>query len=150
MSPSRLTFPASSLARRQARSQRGAQTQLSNCNASDPRPHHLRPLAVICFELLTHNLHVYDHLPFLSSSSTGTFFHDQHTMSTPKIFSIHGKGLKLDSRADVEPLLAGVDPALVEEVRLSGNTIGVEAAHALAEFLVKATKLKVCLSFLVS
>jgi Ran GTPase-activating protein 1 len=52
--------------------------------------------------------------------------------------------------ADVELLLASVDPALVEDVRLGGNTIGVEAAHALAEFLVKATKLKVCLRLSIS
>jgi Ran GTPase-activating protein 1 len=51
---------------------------------------------------------------------------------------------------DVELLLASVDPALVEDIRLGGNTIGVKAAHALAEFFVKATKLKVCLSFSVS
>jgi Ran GTPase-activating protein (RanGAP) involved in mRNA processing and transport len=40
------------------------------------------------------------------------------------------------TRQQMEPLLAGVDLALVEEVCLGGNTIDVEAAHALAKFLV--------------
>ena len=62
---------------------------------------------------------------------------------TSKILSLHGKGLKLDSRADVEPLLQDCDPALVEEVHFGGNTIGVEAAEALAEFLQRATSIKV-------
>lgn len=62
---------------------------------------------------------------------------------TSKILSLHGKGLKLDSRADVEPLLKDCDAASVEEVHLGGNTIGVEAAEALAEFLQRAKSIKV-------
>lgn len=59
-----------------------------------------------------------------------------------KVLSVHGKGLKLDTRTDIEPLFKGIDPASVEEVHFGGNTIGVEAAEALAEFLLGATSLK--------
>jgi len=64
-------------------------------------------------------------------------------MATPTIFSLHGKGLKLDTRADIEPLLKDFDPSVVEEIHFGGNTIGVDAAEALAEFLAKATSIKV-------
>lgn len=59
------------------------------------------------------------------------------------IYTIHGKGLKLDTRADVEPYLREIDTDVLEEIHLGGNTIGVEAAQALAEVLQKATKLRV-------
>lgn len=59
-----------------------------------------------------------------------------------KVFSLQGKGLKLDTRADIEPYLKDV-PTTIEEIHLGGNTIGVEAAEALAEFLAKTTHLKV-------
>ncbi|KAA1469662.1 RNI-like protein [Dentipellis sp. KUC8613] len=59
------------------------------------------------------------------------------------ILSLHGKGLKLDSRQDIEPHLRDSDPAKLEEIHFGGNTIGVEASQALAEFLQKATALKV-------
>ncbi|KAG0647894.1 Ran GTPase-activating 1 [Hyphodiscus hymeniophilus] len=53
-----------------------------------------------------------------------------------KIFSLEGKGLKLDSAADVEahikPLREMQD---VEEVRFLGNTLGVEACRVLGEVL---------------
>ncbi|KAH9891850.1 RNI-like protein [Cubamyces lactineus] len=62
-------------------------------------------------------------------------------MST--VFSLLGQGLKLDTRADIEAHLAGVDPAVIEEIHLGGNTIGVGAAQALAEFLAKTTQLRV-------
>ncbi|KAI0699954.1 RNI-like protein [Cerioporus squamosus] len=58
-------------------------------------------------------------------------------------FSLLGQGLKLDTRADIEPLLAKYDPTIIEEIHLGGNTIGVEAAQALAEFLGKTTQLRV-------
>ena len=65
--------------------------------------------------------------------------------STPtKVFSLQGKSLKLDSRSDIEPHFKDVDPTVVEEIHLGGNTIGVEAAKVLAEFLKKTTSLKVC------
>lgn len=57
--------------------------------------------------------------------------------------SLLGRGLKLDTRADIEPHLASFDPTAIEEIHLGGNTIGVEAAQALAEFLGKTTKLRV-------
>jgi Ran GTPase-activating protein 1 len=59
------------------------------------------------------------------------------------ILSIHGQGLKLNTRADIEPILRDADPTLVEEVHFGGNTIGVEAAEAVAEFLARTTRLKV-------
>jgi Ran GTPase-activating protein 1 len=64
--------------------------------------------------------------------------------TSSKVFSLQGKSLKLDSRSDVEPHLKDVDPVIVEEIHLGGNTIGVGAAEALAEFLEKTTVLKVC------
>jgi Ran GTPase-activating protein 1 len=65
-------------------------------------------------------------------------------MST--IFSLQGKGLKLNSRADIEPWLNGIDPTVIEEIHFGGNTLGVDASVALGEFLKKATKLKVSIS----
>ena len=64
--------------------------------------------------------------------------------SSIRVFSLQGKSLKLDSRSDIEPYLNDVDPTLIEEIHLGGNTIGVEAAKSLADFLAKATVLKVC------
>lgn len=64
--------------------------------------------------------------------------------TSTKVFSLQGRGLKLDSRSDIEPHLKGVDPIVIEEIHLGGNTIGVEAAEALAELLEKTTALKVC------
>ena len=64
--------------------------------------------------------------------------------TSTKVFSLQGKSLKLDSRSDIDPHLKIVDPTVVEEIHLGGNTIGVEAAKALAEFLEKTTVLKVC------
>lgn len=59
-----------------------------------------------------------------------------------KIFSLQGRGLKLNTRADIEPHLKDV-PTTIEEIHLGGNTIGVEAAQTLAEFLSKTTALRV-------
>ncbi|KAI1794972.1 RNI-like protein [Ganoderma leucocontextum] len=59
------------------------------------------------------------------------------------VLSLLGQGLKLDTRADIEPHLAKSDPAVIEEIHLGGNTIGVEAAQALAEFLAKTQKLRI-------
>lgn len=64
-------------------------------------------------------------------------------MAPSTILTLNGKGLKLDTRADIEPWLQ-VDPTTIEEIHLGGNTIGVDASLALAEFLDKATNLKVC------
>ena len=63
--------------------------------------------------------------------------------STIKILTLHGKGLKLNTREDIDPYLKDIDPTLLEEVHLGGNTIGVGAAQVLAEFLAKTQVLKV-------
>jgi len=68
-------------------------------------------------------------------------------MSPSKIFSLHGKGLKLHTEADIDPWLNGLDPTKIEEIHLGGNTIGVKASQALAAFLEKATNLKVICLF---
>ncbi|KIJ17641.1 hypothetical protein PAXINDRAFT_34452, partial [Paxillus involutus ATCC 200175] len=59
------------------------------------------------------------------------------------ILDIRGQSLKLNTAADVTPLLEGYDPTLVEEVHLGGNTIGIEAAQEFARFLEKTRTLKV-------
>ncbi|KIP09690.1 hypothetical protein PHLGIDRAFT_102431 [Phlebiopsis gigantea 11061_1 CR5-6] len=61
----------------------------------------------------------------------------------PTVFSIQGRGLKLDTYADIAPVLAEYDPAVVEEIHFGGNTIGIEASQALAAFLEKTQVLKV-------
>ncbi|KAE8441545.1 hypothetical protein EG329_004853 [Mollisiaceae sp. DMI_Dod_QoI] len=63
---------------------------------------------------------------------------------TPKVFSLEGKGLKLDTAVDVEahikPLVEMQD---VEEIRLLGNTLGVEACKRLGEVLETKKTLQV-------
>ncbi|KAJ7486122.1 hypothetical protein B0H11DRAFT_2157302 [Mycena galericulata] len=59
------------------------------------------------------------------------------------VLSLEGKGLKLNTRADIEPWFANVDPTKIEEIHFGGNTIGVDASLALAEFLEKTTILKI-------
>ena len=55
---------------------------------------------------------------------------------TSKVFSLEGQGLKLDSAADAEEHIKSLrELADVEEVRLGGNTLGVEACQALADVL---------------
>lgn len=62
-----------------------------------------------------------------------------------KVFTLEGKALKLDTAADVEAHLKPLrDMEDVEEVRLQGNTIGIEAAAALADVLKTKTSLQVC------
>ena len=65
-------------------------------------------------------------------------------MSTSTTFSLVGKGLKLNTAEDIKPHIA----PLVErqdwtEVQFAGNTIGVEAAEALADALRTQKSLKV-------
>lgn len=59
-------------------------------------------------------------------------------------FSIVGKGLKLNSAADVKEFVEAIEqmPDL-EVIKLSGNTLGVEASQALGKALESKTKLKV-------
>ena len=63
--------------------------------------------------------------------------------ATTAVLSLQGKGLKLDTRADIDPWLKDVDPTAIEEIHLGGNTIGIDASTALADFLRATTKLKV-------
>ena len=67
-------------------------------------------------------------------------------MADAKIFTLEGKALKLDTAADVEPHCKTLrELENVEEIRLQGNTIGIEAAAALAEVLKTKKTLQVCL-----
>lgn len=69
-------------------------------------------------------------------------------MASSKIFSIEGKGLKLDTAADLEPHVTSLrDNANVEEVRLAGNTLGVEACSSLAKILGTKKTLQVSEGF---
>ncbi|KAL4786216.1 hypothetical protein BJX76DRAFT_322303 [Aspergillus varians] len=65
-------------------------------------------------------------------------------MAPPKIFSLEGKGLKLDSAEDIEahikPLLESTD---YTEIRLGGNTLGVPASERLAAVLSTQKSLEV-------
>jgi Ran GTPase-activating protein 1 len=65
--------------------------------------------------------------------------------TSTKVFSLEGKGLKLDTAADVEPHIASLRSMTdVVEVRLLGNTLGVEACKALGEVLETKKSLQVC------
>lgn len=64
--------------------------------------------------------------------------------STDKIFSLEGKGLKLDTAEDLEPHIAALrSNDNVEEVRVLGNTLGVGACKLLGEVLATKKNLKV-------
>ena len=59
-------------------------------------------------------------------------------------FSILGKNLKAESKADLEPYLSELEKLEdVEEVHFGGNSLGVEACKAIAQVLKTKTKLKV-------
>lgn len=61
-----------------------------------------------------------------------------------KIFSLIGQGLKLDTKADIQPHLEKLEKITdLEEIHLGGNTFGVEACQALAEVLKSKKTLKV-------
>ena len=79
------------------------------------------------------------------STISGVSTHGQGLkISQPRVFSIKGKGLKLNTRADIEPHLAELKAVPeVEKVEFGGNTLGVEASEALAEVLVGLKSLKV-------
>ncbi|POR36583.1 Ran GTPase-activating protein 1 [Tolypocladium paradoxum] len=62
---------------------------------------------------------------------------------TTKVFSLEGKGLKLDTAAEVEAHIAPLRANDIEEVRLLGNTLGVEACKLLGEVLATKKNLKV-------
>ncbi|KAJ1020575.1 hypothetical protein NDA13_005889 [Ustilago tritici] len=61
-----------------------------------------------------------------------------------KVFSLVGQGLKLDSKADIQPHLEKLEQITdLEEVHLGGNTLGVDACQALADVLKNKKTLKV-------
>ncbi|CZT42242.1 probable ran GTPase activating protein 1 [Rhynchosporium secalis] len=60
-----------------------------------------------------------------------------------KLFSLEGKGLKLDSAADVEAHIKGLRVNDIEEIRLQGNTLGVEACKVLGEVLQTKKNLQI-------
>ena len=65
-------------------------------------------------------------------------------MASNKIFSLEGKGLKLDTALDIEPHIKDLKGNNdVEEVRLLGNTLGIGASEALAKALETKKKLQV-------
>lgn len=67
---------------------------------------------------------------------------------TTKVFSLEGRGLKLDTAADLEPHIAELRAMEdVEEVRLLGNTLGVGACKLLGEVLATKKTLQVCPKF---
>jgi len=61
-----------------------------------------------------------------------------------KVFSLEGKGLKLDTAADIESHIQTLkDSQDVEEVLFQGNTLGVGACEALAKVLETKQSLRV-------
>ena len=61
-----------------------------------------------------------------------------------KIFSLEGRGLKLDTAADLEPHIAGLRSSNdLEEVHILGNTLGVGACQLLGEVLATKKTLRV-------
>ncbi|KAL2158055.1 hypothetical protein VTH06DRAFT_4865 [Thermothelomyces fergusii] len=64
--------------------------------------------------------------------------------SSTKIFSLEGRGLKLDTAEDLEPHIADLRAMEdVEEVHLLGNTLGVGACKRLGEVLATKKSLRV-------
>lgn len=65
-------------------------------------------------------------------------------MDPSKVFSIEGRSLKLDNASDIEPHISSLrSKTTVEEIRLGGNTLGVEACKALADVLETKKTLQV-------
>lgn len=64
--------------------------------------------------------------------------------ASPHSFSIVGRNLKLDTAEDIQPILDDLNKVEdLKEVHFGGNTIGVEAAKALAAVLKDKKLLKV-------
>lgn len=73
-----------------------------------------------------------------------TTYNTKDGMSSAKVFSLEGKGLRLDTAAEVEPHIKELrDNNNVEEIRLGGNTLGIEACEALAKVLETKKTLQV-------
>jgi Ran GTPase-activating protein 1 len=69
---------------------------------------------------------------------------NEYTLENNTVFSIVGKSLKLNTAADVKDFVDTIEQMEdLEVIKLSGNTIGVQAAQALAESLKSKKKLKV-------
>lgn len=69
---------------------------------------------------------------------------NEYTLENNTVFSIVGKGLKLNTTEDVKEFVETIEKMDdLETIKLSGNTIGVEAGQALGEALKSKTKLKV-------
>ncbi|KAH8891071.1 RNI-like protein [Thozetella sp. PMI_491] len=64
-------------------------------------------------------------------------------MASTKVFSLEGKGLKLDTAEDLEAHIAELRANDVEEVKILGNTLGVGACKLLGEVLSTKKNLKV-------
>ena len=61
-----------------------------------------------------------------------------------KVFSLEGKSLKLDTAADLEAHIADLRALNdVKEVRILGNTLGIEACKLLGEVLATKKTLEV-------
>lgn len=61
-----------------------------------------------------------------------------------KVFSLEGKGLKLDTADDLEAHIADLKSMEdVEEVRMLGNTLGIGACKRLGEVLATKKSLQV-------
>lgn len=69
---------------------------------------------------------------------------NEYTLENNTVFSIVGKGLKLNTAADVKEFVDTIEKMEdLQVIKLSGNTIGVEAGQALGEALKSKSKLKV-------
>lgn len=80
-----------------------------------------------------------------------THFKGDLIMASTKIFTLEGRALKLDTAADIMPHIEALKAnADVEEVRLNGNTLGIEACKALAEVLETKKNLKVRILYCIS
>ncbi|KAI9809352.1 MAG: hypothetical protein M1825_002644 [Sarcosagium campestre] len=64
-------------------------------------------------------------------------------MATSKVFSLEGQGLKLDTADDIEPYLKPLLLEDVKEIRLAGNTLGVEACKRLAQVVCSKKSLQI-------
>lgn len=68
---------------------------------------------------------------------------NEYTLENNTVFSIVGKGLKLNTAADVQEFVETINQMDdLQVIKLSGNTIGVEAGQALGEALKTKTHLK--------
>jgi len=66
--------------------------------------------------------------------------------SEKKVFTLEGKGLKLDTAEDLDAHIKELrEMEDVEEVRILGNTLGIGACKLLGEVLSTKKNLKVCL-----